>query len=865
MEARLVVAVVVLLCTFGGFTEAQTQISSQISTNITRTGCGTTKLCMSSVNGCDPSGNSSCFFSSTQLNNTILTVELSGTTLGYVALGLTPTTSQILQFLGLNNVVLACGNNNNSLFYQTTSLQSGTLQTSVSVPNGTIFTVQGSILTNTAIQCIFNFNITNLYQLFPSGSAVQLPFNVNILNGTTNGTQLGTPNTVFNSNGPLDLANPKSTVPTAPSTLNITRTGCGTTKLCMSSVNGCDPSGNSSCFFSSTQLNNTILTVELSGTTLGYVALGLTPTTSQIQQSLGLNNVVLVCHNYYNYGVFYQATSLQSGTFQTSVSVPNISISNFQGSFLTNTAIQCIFNFNIPNLYQLFPSGSAVQLPFNVTILNGTTNGTQLGTPNTVFNSNGPLDLANPKSTVPTPAPSTPSTINITRTGCGTTKLCLSNSSTCDPSGNSSCFFTSFQVVNQNFSFELSGMTSGYIALALIKPPSTQAFVFVCGNNASVNSSNFFFVTATKSGTSLNVTTVNTVYSVQGIVANSQTLIQCLFNTSTTFAVSTKSDTTTYQALIMSGTTNGTNLGDPTVRADTVVAIDLSNVTALNTTPNSANAISSFCTKGLELKPKNIPPDISKNIPQNISMNIPQAFPQDIPQDIPKNIPQDIPKNIPQDILQDIPKNIPQDILQDIPKNIPQDIPKNIPQDIPQDIPKNIPQDIPKNILQDIPKNIPQDIPKNIPQDIPKNIPKNIPQDIPQDIPKNIPQDIPKNIPQDIPQDIVQDIPKNIPQDIPKNIPQDILQDIPQDILQNIPQDILQDIPKNIPQDILQDIPKNIPQDIPKDIFQDILQDIPQDIPQDVLIYSVISGINNVTGNNNKISGLVAFYQLTPM
>ncbi|KAI5612525.1 mucin-5AC-like isoform X2, partial [Silurus asotus] len=58
--------------------------------------------------------------------------------------------------------------------------------------------------------------------------------------------------------------------------VNITRNGCGTTKLCMSSVSGCDPSGNSSCFFSSTQLNNTILTVELSGTTLGYVALGLT-------------------------------------------------------------------------------------------------------------------------------------------------------------------------------------------------------------------------------------------------------------------------------------------------------------------------------------------------------------------------------------------------------------------------------------------------------------------------------------------------------------------------------------------------------------------------------------------------------------
>lgn len=44
----------------------------------------------------------------------------------------------------------------------------------------------------------------------------------------------------------------------------------------MSSAPNCDPSGNSSCFFSSIQVNNQTASIELSGTTSGYVALGLT-------------------------------------------------------------------------------------------------------------------------------------------------------------------------------------------------------------------------------------------------------------------------------------------------------------------------------------------------------------------------------------------------------------------------------------------------------------------------------------------------------------------------------------------------------------------------------------------------------------
>lgn len=71
-------------------------LSSDLQANITRTTCGSSKLCVSSPDACNPAGNSSCFFSSTQFNNSALTVEITGTTSGYVALGLTPATNQTL-------------------------------------------------------------------------------------------------------------------------------------------------------------------------------------------------------------------------------------------------------------------------------------------------------------------------------------------------------------------------------------------------------------------------------------------------------------------------------------------------------------------------------------------------------------------------------------------------------------------------------------------------------------------------------------------------------------------------------------------------------------------------------------------------
>lgn len=69
---------------------------------------------------------------------------------------------------------------------------------------------------------------------------------------------------------------------------------------------------------------------------------------------------------------------------------------------------------------------------------------------------------------------------NFTRTTCEMSKVCVTDPNNCDPAGNSTCLFGSLKVTSQNppngFNLynELSGMSSGYIALGL-KPGQVKA------------------------------------------------------------------------------------------------------------------------------------------------------------------------------------------------------------------------------------------------------------------------------------------------------------------------------------------------------------------------------------------------------
>ncbi|GAA6071450.1 putative ferric-chelate reductase 1 [Tachysurus ichikawai] len=200
---------------------------------------------------------------------------------------------------------------------------------------------------------------------------------------------------------------------------------------------------------------------------------------------------------------------------------------------------------------------------------------------------------------------------NITSTDCGITKLCWSNITNCDPSENSTCFFSSIQLNSQTVFFELSGWTSGYVALGLAAINQSEGgdVVFVCANNNTVSAnSTFFFETASQNGTNLTSSNVSTIYSVQGALKQNDSLIQCSFNTTANLTINlTLSNTTTVYLAIMTGSTNGTQLGDPTIVFNSTVTLDLSNSTSQMTTQNpettptanSGNSLVSFCTQVL--------------------------------------------------------------------------------------------------------------------------------------------------------------------------------------------------------------------------------------------------------------------------
>ncbi|XP_046708712.1 putative ferric-chelate reductase 1 isoform X3 [Silurus meridionalis] len=378
---------------------------------------------------------------------------------------------------------------------------------------------------------------------------------------------------------------------------SITQSGCGSLKTCMSSPTNCNPVGNSSCFFSSILLNNQSAIFELSGTTSGYVALGIKGWT-QTQDT----TTMFVCGN--NNGSFFFNTMTQNGTAITTANVSTVY--SVQGSVTQNQSlIQCSFNtsaiLNISTTSNIIIINIATS---NFTIMNGSTKGIILGNAAAIFSPITPVwPTTSPVTTTSISGSSTNSTMNNTnisgsstnstmnntnisgsstntpslnfsRTGCGSFKLCLLNQPSCTPTA-SGCFFASARMVNQTFLFELSGSTSGYVALGLTKQGST--YVFVCGNNTSNNS--FFFQTATRNGTMLTAANVATVYSYRGLLANGS--VQCVFNTSTILGISTKSNDTSYNATILSGSTYGTSLGNSTTQFSTNTAIDLSDPTAL--------------------------------------------------------------------------------------------------------------------------------------------------------------------------------------------------------------------------------------------------------------------------------------------
>ncbi|XP_026231030.1 putative ferric-chelate reductase 1 [Anabas testudineus] len=147
--------------------------------------------------------------------------------------------------------------------------------------------------------------------------------------------------------------------------------------------------------------------------------------------------------------------------------------------------------------------------------------------------------------------------LNITAAGCGVTKVCVEFPDDCDPAENQTCLFMSgIATSGDNLTIELSGQSSGYIALGLVMNASEDSTIgFICGQN-SFDNDTFFFSTVERNDTDGVITPTNmTVTEIQGSVEGD--MIQCEFTFPTT--------TTNFSVLLGNGTIDMDGVGPFTV------------------------------------------------------------------------------------------------------------------------------------------------------------------------------------------------------------------------------------------------------------------------------------------------------------
>ncbi|XP_022614006.1 putative ferric-chelate reductase 1 [Seriola dumerili] len=189
-------------------------------------------------------------------------------------------------------------------------------------------------------------------------------------------------------------------------TVNITRDGCGSTKLCVETPDDCDPAGNGTCLFgavnTSTPMapNGTDLSIQLRGNSQGYVALGLTA-----NASVGTTMLFICAQNSSNNGTFFFRTMQRNNT-DNELSPTETIVREIRGS-VEGDVIRC--EFDVPGV-NATSTRTSHAITFSILLGSGTVNGGVIGAFNSTLNS-GPLNITNPASNNvnTTPAPATTS------------------------------------------------------------------------------------------------------------------------------------------------------------------------------------------------------------------------------------------------------------------------------------------------------------------------------------------------------------------------------------------------------------------------------------------------------------------------
>ncbi|XP_077064285.1 uncharacterized protein LOC143716052 [Siphateles boraxobius] len=224
MESKRMFLVVCVIGCAVSIIKAESNLTTTLTSKITRNECGKTKLCLDTPKGCDPSGSSQCFFTSVNLTNIRLTVELSGNSSGYIALA-AGVKSNISQD---SHVIFICGNTPEGVSVQTTLYNNTQRISNILNINNTQGSIQSSL-----IQCVFTIPIdANVISFLSSVNSSH--FNISdianskilvfldILEQSNNGSGLGAPTSVLESSVLVDLANVVSI--TANTTLALQRT-----------------------------------------------------------------------------------------------------------------------------------------------------------------------------------------------------------------------------------------------------------------------------------------------------------------------------------------------------------------------------------------------------------------------------------------------------------------------------------------------------------------------------------------------------------------------------------------------------------------------------------------------------------------
>ncbi|RXN35987.1 mucin-5AC-like isoform X2 [Labeo rohita] len=453
-----------------------------------RDNCRRDRACFSAPPSCNPGAEGSCYFLSTRgvsgnANN--FTFEISGESDGYIGAGLSRNSS------GQDATVYSCANVNGVLKLIRSTLNNQILTQDNTFNPGSF---RGSV-TGRKIQCIFS--ASGLSSLTRAATTETFVF---LLTGSVSNGVLDSPVSRLATSGSVDLSNPNST-----------------------DVSVIIPSTNDTASNITATTTTTVASTNLTQTVYPNMTTNLTQThppsmttilnqgqDATVYSCANVNGVLKLIRSTLNNQILTQDNTFNPGSFRGSV---------------TGRKIQCIFSAS--GLSSLTRAATTETFVF---LLTGSVSNGVLDSPVSRLATSGSVDLSNPNSTdVSVIIPSTNDTAsnitatttttvastnltqtvypnmttNLTQThppsmttilnqditgrdNCRRDRACFSAPPSCNPGAQDSCYFLSTRGVSgnaDNFTFELSGESDGYIGAGLSRDSSGQgATVYSCAN-----------------------------------------------------------------------------------------------------------------------------------------------------------------------------------------------------------------------------------------------------------------------------------------------------------------------------------------------------------------------------------------------